>query len=47
MVHSLGPLQYLTIWEDTLGQLAISFVAIFLVTFFLMGMDFRSLPIAK
>ena len=34
--------QYLTIWEDTLTSLGISLLAIFLVTFFLMGLDLRS-----
>jgi Niemann-Pick C1 protein len=34
--------QYLTIWEDTLRQLGFSLLAIFIVTFFMMGLDFVS-----
>ena len=34
--------QYLTMWEDTLRSLSISLVAIFTVTFILMGLDLRS-----
>jgi len=34
--------QYLTMWPDTLQSLGISLLAIFVVTFFLMGLDFRS-----
>ena len=34
--------QYLTMWPDTLQSLGISLVAIFIVTFFLMGLDLRS-----
>ena len=34
--------QYLTMWEDTLKQLGISLLAIFVVTFFMMGLDFVS-----
>ena len=34
--------QYLTMWRDTLQSLAISLVAIFLVTFILMGFDLVS-----
>ena len=34
--------QYLTIWEDSLRSLGISLVAIFIVTYILMGLDVRS-----
>ena len=34
--------QYLTMWEDTLSSLAISLLAIFVVTFFMMGFDLVS-----
>lgn len=34
--------QYLTMWEDTLESLLISLLAIFIVTFLLMGLDFSS-----
>lgn len=34
--------QYLTMWADTLQQLGISLLAIFIVTFFLMGFDLVS-----
>ncbi len=34
--------QYLTMWEDTLHSLGISLLAIFVVTFFLMGFDLVS-----
>lgn len=34
--------QYLTIWPDTLKSMAVSLVAIFVVTFLLMGLDFFS-----
>ncbi|XP_037082633.1 NPC intracellular cholesterol transporter 1-like [Pollicipes pollicipes] len=34
--------QYLTMWADVLRSLAISIVTIFLVTFFLMGLDLHS-----
>ena len=37
--------QYLTIWSDTLRQLAVSLFAIFLVTFVLMGEENTELPI--
>merc|ERR1712141_992418 len=34
--------QYLTMWHDTLKSLGISLLAIFVVTFFMMGLDFMS-----
>lgn len=34
--------QYLTIWEDTLRSLGVSLLAIFIVTFILMGLDLNS-----
>lgn len=34
--------QYLTIWTDTLKSIAVSLIAIFVVTFLLMGFDFFS-----
>ena len=34
--------QYLTMWEDTLRSLGISLLAIFIVTYLLMGLDVRS-----
>jgi Niemann-Pick C1 protein len=34
--------QYLTMWSDTLQSLGISLLAIFIVTFFLMGFDLCS-----
>merc|ERR1719433_120537 len=34
--------QYLTMWEDTLRSLGISLLAIFIVTYILMGLDARS-----
>lgn len=34
--------QYLTMWPDTLGSLSLSVAAIFVVTFFLMGLDICS-----
>jgi len=34
--------QYLTMWEDVLRSLAISLFSIFVVTYLLMGLDFRS-----
>merc|ERR1712223_1132949 len=34
--------QYLTMWRDTLQSLGVSLLAIFIVTFFLMGLDLRS-----
>ena len=33
--------QYLTMWEDTLQSLGISLLAIFVVTYILMGFDLR------
>ena len=34
--------QYLTMWSDVLRALGISIATIFLVSFFLMGLDFHS-----
>ena len=34
--------QYLTMWEDTLSQLGISLFAIFVVTYFMLGLDIVS-----
>ena len=34
--------QYLTMWEDTLKSLGISLLAIFVVTFFMLGLDLVS-----
>ena len=33
--------QYLTMWQDTLNSIGVSLATIFVVTFFLMGMDLR------
>ena len=33
--------QYLTMWQDTLHSIGVSLATIFVVTFFLMGMDLR------
>merc|ERR1712130_275251 len=37
--------QYLTMWQDTLHSIGVSLATIFVVTFFLMGMDLRSATI--
>ena len=38
--------QYLTIWEDTLTQLGISLLAVFVVTYFMLGLDIVSAVIS-
>ena len=38
--------QYLTIWEDTLTQLGISLLAVFVVTYFMLGLDMVSAVIS-